>query len=188
MIVRRDENSWLIDGAVDLDAVLRALGDDSIWTDDDRRHYHTLGGLVMLAMDRVPNSVTRSSAAAFGSRWWTWTATVSIGCSSARSPTGCRPVLNDPQCTSTWPPVCRVAARSSTECGASTLSMLNGTSAAFRQSASARRTRSSLTELRNTRTSGPRCSSAAWIGPIQPTRAAMMPSTCTTPTPTIRFS
>ena len=50
------------------------------------------------------------------------------------------------------------------------------------------RTLSSLTELMNTSTSGPRWMKAAWMGPIQPINAAVMPSTCTTPTPTNRFS
>lgn len=49
-------------------------------------------------------------------------------------------------------------------------------------------TRKSFTEFRNTMTSGPRWMNAAWIGPIQPMRAAVMPSTCTTPTPTHKFS
>lgn len=47
---------------------------------------------------------------------------------------------------------------------------------------------SSFTEFRNTRTSGPRWRKAACMGPIQPISAAVMPSTCTTPTPTHRFS
>ena len=50
------------------------------------------------------------------------------------------------------------------------------------------RTLRSFTELTNTSTSGPRWMMAASIGPIQPSRAAVMPSTCTTPTPTNRFS
>lgn len=54
MIVRREDGSWLMDGAVDLDALFRALGDDSLLSDEDRQHFHTLGGLVMLALDRVP--------------------------------------------------------------------------------------------------------------------------------------
>ena len=49
-------------------------------------------------------------------------------------------------------------------------------------------TRNSFTEFKNTMTSGPRWMNAAWIGPIQPMSAAVMPSTCTTPTPTHRFS
>ena len=50
------------------------------------------------------------------------------------------------------------------------------------------RTLSSLTELTKTSTSGPRWMNAASMGPIHPINAAVMPSTCTTPTPTNRFS
>jgi magnesium and cobalt exporter, CNNM family len=53
-IVRREDGSWLMDGGLDLDTVLRTLDDDSWLTDEDRQHYHTLGGLAMLALGRVP--------------------------------------------------------------------------------------------------------------------------------------
>jgi len=53
-IVRRDDGSWLLDGSLDIDTVLRTLGDDSIVSEEDSRHYHTLGGLVMSALGRVP--------------------------------------------------------------------------------------------------------------------------------------
>jgi magnesium and cobalt exporter, CNNM family len=55
-IVRREDGSWLLDGALDLDSVLRALGAESSFSDEDRRHYHTLGGLAMLALGRVPRT------------------------------------------------------------------------------------------------------------------------------------
>lgn len=54
MIVRRDDGSWSFDGGLALDAVLRTLGAESILSDEDRQHYHTLGGLSMLALGRVP--------------------------------------------------------------------------------------------------------------------------------------
>jgi putative hemolysin len=54
MIVRRDDGSWLLDGGLDLDTVLRTLEAESILTEEDRQHYHTLGGLAMLALGRVP--------------------------------------------------------------------------------------------------------------------------------------
>jgi putative hemolysin len=53
-IVRREDGSWLIDGSVDIDSVLRTLDDDSLLTDEERQHYHTLGGLAMFALGRVP--------------------------------------------------------------------------------------------------------------------------------------
>src|SRR5690606_15364604 len=53
-IVRRDDGSWLMDGGVDIDTVLRTLGDEDLLGGEDRHHYHTLGGLAMLALARVP--------------------------------------------------------------------------------------------------------------------------------------
>jgi putative hemolysin len=55
-IVRREDGSWLMDGSLDIDTVLRTLDDDSWVTDEDRQHYHTLGGLAMLALGRVPRT------------------------------------------------------------------------------------------------------------------------------------
>lgn len=55
-IVRREDGSWLLDGALDLDTVIRTLDADGILTDEDRQHYHTLGGLAMLALGRVPKT------------------------------------------------------------------------------------------------------------------------------------
>jgi putative hemolysin len=55
-IVRREDGSWLLDGALDLDTVLRALDAESLLSDADRQHYHTLGGLAMLALGRVPRT------------------------------------------------------------------------------------------------------------------------------------
>lgn len=56
MIVRRDDGSWLFDGGLDLDAALRTLDAESLLDDEDRQHYHTLGGLAMLALGRVPRT------------------------------------------------------------------------------------------------------------------------------------
>ncbi len=55
-IVRREDGSFLLDGALDLDTVLRTLDADSLLSDEDRQHYHTLGGLAMLALGRVPRT------------------------------------------------------------------------------------------------------------------------------------
>jgi putative hemolysin len=55
MIVRREDGSWLMDGGLSIDAVLQALDTDSLLGEDDR-HYHTLGGLVMQALGRVPKT------------------------------------------------------------------------------------------------------------------------------------
>jgi putative hemolysin len=56
MIVRRDDGSWLLDGGLDLDTVLRTIDAEAILTNEDRQHYHTLGGLAMLALGRVPKT------------------------------------------------------------------------------------------------------------------------------------
>jgi putative hemolysin len=53
-IVQRGDGSWLLDGGLDLDTVLRTLDAESLLSDEDRRHYHTLGGLAMFAVGRVP--------------------------------------------------------------------------------------------------------------------------------------
>jgi putative hemolysin len=55
-IIRREDGSWLLDGSLDLDTVLRALDAEGILGDQDRQHYHTLGGLAMLALGRVPRT------------------------------------------------------------------------------------------------------------------------------------
>jgi len=55
-IIRREDGSWLIDGALDLDTVLRTLDAETSFTDEDRQHYHTLGGLAMLGLGRVPRT------------------------------------------------------------------------------------------------------------------------------------
>ena len=50
-IVRRDANSWLIDGVTPIEDVLRALSLDSLPHDDE---YETLGGFLMVMLRRVP--------------------------------------------------------------------------------------------------------------------------------------
>jgi putative hemolysin len=56
LIVRRDDGSWLMDGSLDLDAVLRTLDTESLLSDEEGQHYHTLGGLAMAALGRVPRT------------------------------------------------------------------------------------------------------------------------------------
>jgi putative hemolysin len=53
-IVRREDGSWLMDGGLDLETVGRTLDIEPLLSEADRRHYHTLGGLAMLALGRVP--------------------------------------------------------------------------------------------------------------------------------------
>jgi putative hemolysin len=55
-VIRRDDGSWLIDGGLDLDAVLRTIDADSLLKGHEAEHYHTLGGLAMAALGRVPRT------------------------------------------------------------------------------------------------------------------------------------
>jgi putative hemolysin len=55
-VIRREDGSWLIDGALDLDAMMRTLEAEALLAEGDREHYHTLGGLAMLALGRVPHT------------------------------------------------------------------------------------------------------------------------------------
>lgn len=55
-IVQREDGSWLLDGAVDLDTAVRTLEAEAIVSDEDRQHFHTLGGLAMVALGRVPRT------------------------------------------------------------------------------------------------------------------------------------
>ncbi len=54
-VVARPDGSWLIDGALDLDGVRRLLQDES-FARDAGQYYHTIGGLAMLALGRVPRT------------------------------------------------------------------------------------------------------------------------------------
>lgn len=54
--VQRDDGSWLLDGALGIDAVSRTLDDEALITGEERQQYHTLGGLARLALGRVPRT------------------------------------------------------------------------------------------------------------------------------------
>jgi len=56
MVVKREDGSWLLDGGLDVDSVVRTLDAPSLIDDDDRQHYHTLGGFMMLGLGRVPRT------------------------------------------------------------------------------------------------------------------------------------
>ena len=56
-IVRREDGSWLMDGGIDLESVVQALAPATpLLNPEDRHHYHTLGGLTMVALGRVPRT------------------------------------------------------------------------------------------------------------------------------------
>ncbi|MGE4057081.1 MAG: hemolysin family protein, partial [Vicinamibacterales bacterium] len=56
MVVRRDDGSWLMDGGLELDIVWRELEMSPAQLEDDHQHYHTLGGMTMMALGRVPRT------------------------------------------------------------------------------------------------------------------------------------
>jgi putative hemolysin len=55
MVIRREDGSWLLDGMLGVDAAARTLGIDSLAL-DERENYHTIGGLAMFALGRVPRT------------------------------------------------------------------------------------------------------------------------------------
>jgi putative hemolysin len=55
-VVRREDGSWLIDGGADLETVKLTLEADDLLESDGPRHFHTLGGLAMRALSRVPKA------------------------------------------------------------------------------------------------------------------------------------
>jgi putative hemolysin len=55
-VVAREDGSWLVDGGLDLESAARAFGDDSLASEADRQLYHTLGGLAMVALERIPRT------------------------------------------------------------------------------------------------------------------------------------
>ncbi len=65
MIVQRDDGSWLMDGGLDLDTLIRTLSVQDLLTPEDRQHYHTLGGLAMLALGQVPKTGDRFERGGF---------------------------------------------------------------------------------------------------------------------------
>jgi putative hemolysin len=55
LIVKRKDGSWLMDGMVGIDALARELGSEVV-LEDARERYHTLAGLAMFALGRVPKT------------------------------------------------------------------------------------------------------------------------------------
>lgn len=55
-IVRRDDGSWLLDGAIEIDVVRRTIGAPDLGDDTNPEQYHTLGGLAMAALGHVPRT------------------------------------------------------------------------------------------------------------------------------------
>jgi putative hemolysin len=56
-IVGRDDGSWLLDGALDVAILAQTLEDDSLALDGGPgQRYHTLGGLAMASLGRMPRT------------------------------------------------------------------------------------------------------------------------------------
>jgi putative hemolysin len=58
MVVPRGEDSWLVDGAYDLDGLRRLLGNETI-AREAGDFYHTLGGFAMFVLGRIPRAGDR---------------------------------------------------------------------------------------------------------------------------------
>ena len=55
MVVHRHDGSWLVDGAFDLDGLRRLLG-NTAYARDAGAYYHTIAGLAMLVLGRIPRT------------------------------------------------------------------------------------------------------------------------------------
>jgi len=53
LVTQRDDGSWLIDGALDLEAFAEVI-DEDIFDIDQERRYHTMAGFVMHVLERIP--------------------------------------------------------------------------------------------------------------------------------------
>lgn len=54
-IVEREDGTYLVDGALEVMQLERKLGVTLLTDEEDRQHYHTLGGLAMFELGRVPH-------------------------------------------------------------------------------------------------------------------------------------
>jgi putative hemolysin len=55
-VVKRPDGSWLVDGSLDIETAERTLGVESLSGDDETTDYHTVGGLAMEALGRIPRT------------------------------------------------------------------------------------------------------------------------------------
>ena len=58
-ILHREDGSWLLDGSLEMEVVRRTIGAPGLGDDTDPQQYHTLGGLAMAALGRVPRTGDR---------------------------------------------------------------------------------------------------------------------------------
>jgi putative hemolysin len=55
-VVAREDGTYLVDGAVEVSQVQHLLGVPQLIDEEEHQHYHTLGGLAMYALGRVPRT------------------------------------------------------------------------------------------------------------------------------------
>lgn len=60
-VIRRGEDSWLIDGGVTIERLRDVLGIEDELPEQDTNSYHTLGGFAMYTLGRVPHAAERFS-------------------------------------------------------------------------------------------------------------------------------
>jgi len=72
LIVRRKDGSWPMEGMVDIDVLGRELGSDAFGEGNDD---HTLAGLSMSELGRIPKAGDASNGEGSGSRSWIWMVT-----------------------------------------------------------------------------------------------------------------
>jgi putative hemolysin len=58
LVTQRDDGSWLIDGALDLEAFAEVI-DEDIFDIEQERRYHTMAGFVMHILERIPQEADR---------------------------------------------------------------------------------------------------------------------------------
>ena len=64
-IVRRDDGSWLVDGAVAVQRLNEVVGLESAVSADDAAGYNTLGGFVMMKLRRMPRTGDKFEAGGY---------------------------------------------------------------------------------------------------------------------------
>lgn len=75
----RPDGSWLLDGHIPVPELKDRLNLHAV-PEEERGRYHTLSGMVMLLLGRVPSELTWLSGKTGALKWWTWTARRSIRC------------------------------------------------------------------------------------------------------------
>jgi putative hemolysin len=64
-IVKRDDGSWLVEGAISVEKLRLALDAIEIWPDDEEKSFNTLGGYIMSTLGHVPKAAEHFEAYGF---------------------------------------------------------------------------------------------------------------------------